>query len=46
MLDLLFILAEWAEEHPIKSMFFITIPLCILTSITTVLLAKELLRLL
>lgn len=31
--------ADWIEEHPYKSMFFVTIPLCIITSVlTTVLL--------
>ncbi len=37
-MEILEIIAEWAEEHPIKAMFFITIPVCIITSLLTTLL--------
>lgn len=37
-MDLFEFIAEWAEEHPIKAMFFITIPVCIITSVVTTLL--------
>lgn len=29
---------NWIDEHPIKSMFFVTIPICIITSLITTLL--------
>ena len=29
---------DWIEKHPIKSMFFVTIPICIVTSVITTLL--------
>ena len=29
---------KWTEEHPWKTMFFIEIPICIITSVVTTLL--------
>lgn len=37
-MEILETIAEWAEKHPIKAMFFITIPVCIITSVVTTLL--------
>lgn len=34
-MELLKLIAEWAEEHPTKAMFFINIPVCIITSFLT-----------
>lgn len=38
MIEFLNSIAEWAEEHPCKTMLFIEIPLCIITSVVTTLL--------
>lgn len=32
--------AEWMKEHPRKTLFLITIPLCIITSLITSLILK------
>lgn len=31
---------NWIKEHPIKSMFIVTIPICIVTSLITTLLLQ------
>jgi len=31
-------ITEWMGKHPYKTMFFITIPLCVITSVLTTLL--------
>lgn len=38
MEDLFDRFCNWMDEHPYKTMFFVTIPLCIITSVLTIML--------